>query len=103
VNWDTGVDLTPLLNKLYAIKKDPLFTDSSFTLSQIGDCLYAVHEGRDGRRAVGFFSTTGRPCAIVSPLPEGRYRDALSGRTFDVFENVLPFDGNPVIVLINPA
>ena len=103
VNWDTGIDLTPLLQKLYAIKKDPIFTDSSFTLSQIGECLYAVHEGRDGRRAVGFFSTTGRPGAIVSPLPEGTYFDELSGRRIDIFENVLTLDGNPVIMLINPV
>lgn len=104
-------DISGFLAKLSSIKKNHTFTDSSFSASTIGnnnEIIYAVHESRDPEeksivKAVGIFSTTGAKQAIKVDLPNGSYKNAITDETIDVFEGVLRYDGDPIIIFVSSA
>ena len=107
VNFETGTDLTPFLHRLKEIKQDPIFTYSSFFAQPVGvnqEVISASLIGNrgtqaEGRQAVGIFSTSGRAQLLPTELKDGTYTDAISGKTVDVFEGFLAYDGEPLILL----
>lgn len=108
VEFNPVTDLSDFVAKLGEIKKHPLFTDSAFHAQAIGrdgEVILAVHErtsnsAAEVQRAVGIFSTTGRMQALKIDLPDGRYMDAISGRFVDVFERIVAYEGEPVILFL---
>ena len=97
IPWGEGQDLTALIQRMCAIRTDPLFTDSSFSAKAIGKTVIAEHQ-RDGRRMIGFFCTDGRGAAVPVDLPEGDYENLLTGKAVRVDEGLLPLTGEPVIL-----
>ena len=97
VIWETGHDLTPLLRKLYEIKKHPLFADSSYQLQAFArDILLATHH-KTGKQLVGVFSLRGEAGLIPVTLPDGQYQDLLSGGIVEVRAGRLGCSGEPMI------
>ncbi len=97
VNWSTGKDLSPLLSKLYEIKKHPLMADSGYRLTAgAHDLLLAVHE-RGGEKLVGLFSLRGEAGLIGVDLPDGTYCDLLSGGEVEIRAGKLGSQGEPLI------
>ena len=97
IDW-TGEDLSPLLRKLYDIKKR-LPTDAAFHVEADDEQGLAVADYRDGQHlAVGVFPLAGRPGTAVVPLADGGYENALTGESVTVREGRLTAAG-PVIIL----
>ena len=73
VRWDWSKDLTPLLRKLAEIKRDPIFTDSSYSVTTLPrDILLAVHQHGE-EKMVGVFSTRGESALANIRIPDGIY------------------------------
>ena len=112
VNFETGRDLSPLMRSLSRIKKNPLFRNTSMHAEAIGssdDVILAVQEANETaapaqegvpKKAVGIFSSSGRPQVLSVDLPDGTYTNAIDGSTVEVFEKLLSFRGEPVILLL---
>lgn len=99
VNW-TGEDISPLLRRLYEIKKDPLFTDSAYEVKAMPrDVLLAEHS-RGGRRMLGIFSLRGESALVSVNVPDGIYRNLIDGANVEIYEGMLRTDGEPIIAEI---
>lgn len=99
VNW-TGKDISPLLRRLYEIKKDPLFTDSAYGVKAMPrDVLLAEHS-RGGRRMLGVFSLRGESALVSVNVPDGVYRNEIDGANVEIYEGMLRTDGEPIIAEI---
>ncbi|MBO7703802.1 MAG: alpha-amylase [Solobacterium sp.] len=100
VNFETGKDLTELLVTLKMIKQNPVFRDGFFEAKAIGQgVIYAELRNPAGKRAVGIFAVNGFRSPIRTDLPYGYYENAVDGSVIEVFDQVLRFDGEPVILL----
>lgn len=98
INWNTGKDLTPLLQKLAEIKRHPLFTDSRYTVKAMPrDILLAIHE-KDGRRMIGIFSMRGESSLLELSIPDGRYENLITGEAVEVHFGKAATTGEPIII-----
>jgi len=97
VDWASGPDRSEQLRRLYALKKHPLLTDSSYRVQALpGDILYAVH--RSGERQLnGVFSLKGSSAPVRVSAPDGRYANLADGGAVEVKSGRLSCQGRPVI------
>ena len=92
-------DLTSLMTKLAAIKKDALFADSTYHVEAQGeDFLIATHE-KDGRKALGVFAVTGKTALVKVDFPDGVYSNRIDGRPVEVFRGRIASHGVPIILM----
>lgn len=99
IHWENGTDISDLLRRLYAIKQDPLFTDSAYEVQALPrDVILATHE-KDGQRLIGIFSVRGEKSVVRLELEDGIYENLLGG-TVDVFENTIGITGEPIILKV---
>ena len=78
-------ELRSLMQKLAGIKRDPLFTDSVYTVKAQEDrFLIAAHE-KDGRRAIGVFTVKGGAGYVEVDFPDGVYDNLIGGEKVEVF------------------
>ena len=97
VNWNTGRDITPLLQALAEIKRHPLLTDSSYRVQAFAhDIVLALHT-KGGKTLAGVFCLRGEAGAIAVDLPDGQYRDLISGSVVEIRAGRLGVDGEPVV------
>ena len=98
VDWSAGPDLTPLLQRLAAVRRHPLLAQSSYLVQALpGDLLYAVHQGAEGRRLVGLFSVRGRRALASVSVPDGRYTNLIDGGAVEVRGGTVSCKGAPMI------
>lgn len=97
VNWNTGKDLTGLLQKLYAIKKHPLMANGAYTLRAHAHDIALAYYEKDGRRLVGVFSLRGEAGLLGVDLPDGRYENLLDGGIVEIRAGRLGCSGEPMI------
>lgn len=98
IRWDIGKDLSLLLAKLSHIKKDPVFTDSRYSVTALpGDVLLAVHE-RSGEKLVGVFCMGDQEQKVQIPAADGCYKDLISGQCVTVSDGCLRTAGMPLII-----
>lgn len=107
ISWD-GEDMTPLLQRLYRIRKKDLPADCGIQLYAGGrDILTAIRtenanhpEGELGRRAVGIFSLRGET-GLVSvksyAIPDGIYTNRIDGTKVEVCMGRISTGGEPII------
>ena len=101
INWNTGCDLSPLLQKLYALKKLPIFANSSSHVTALQrDFLQVTHKA-GGKTLVGVFSLRGEHAVLPVELPDGPYQDLLSGQTIELRAGRLGCSGEPLIFEVN--
>ena len=97
INWNTGKDLSPLLKKLGQIKRDPLLTDSFYTVRAVPrDVVLAIHDTA-GKKMVGIFSLRGECALIKVPVADGIYENLITGELVEVHAGVISTDGEPII------
>ncbi len=96
VDW-SGEDLSPLLRRLYAVRRDPLLARGACRVeAQPGDVLRASYRG-EGRALVGVFSLKGSPALVEMDVPDGRYADLVGCGETEVAMGALSCAGEPVI------
>ena len=101
VCWDGAetVDLSGFIAQLSALKKNPVFTDSTYHVEAVGEnALVAYHE-KDGKKAVGVFPLQGQTAFVPVDLPDGVYTDALTDGKVEVFRGGVQCFGKPIIIL----
>lgn len=98
IRWDTGLDLSALMRRLYAIRQDELFIDSMFACGEAGNGVILAERRKDEARMVGYFSTQGRSTIVRCELPEGDYTNLIDGCTIRVSNGVIALCGEPVIL-----
>lgn len=98
IRWDTGMDLSALMRRLYAIRQDELFIDSMFACREAGNGVILAERRKDEARMVGYFSTQGRSTIVRCELPEGDYTNLIDGCTIRVSNGVIALCGEPVIL-----
>lgn len=97
INWNTGKDISPLLKKLGQIKRDPLMTNSSYTLQALPrDVVLAVHDTA-GQKMVGIFSLRGECALVKAEVPDGIYENLITGDPIEVHAGVISTNGEPII------
>lgn len=98
IRWDTGLDLSALMRRLYAIRQDELFIDGMFACGEAGNGVILAERRKDEARMVGYFSTQGRSTIVRCELPEGDYTNLIDGCTIRVSNGVIALCGEPVIL-----
>jgi hypothetical protein len=119
IDRNTGQDLTPLLQALYKIKKDPVLADSTYTAIALvdtcgscpagsGDVVIGIHRAKNQRTAdtsalVGIFSFKGwtgpvdLATALQQSVPDGSYANLIDGACFRIEGGRISLRGEPVI------
>lgn len=97
VKWENGCDLSSMMARLYAIKKNPLFTNSRYEVKAIpGEVLYATHRS-DGCLITGVFSMHGQRALIPAEVPDGVYINLIDGGKIPIRDGFIACSGNPII------
>ncbi len=97
-NWENE-NLTALMTRLAAIKKDALFADSTYRVEARGeDFLVASHE-KNGRKALGVFAVTGKTALVSVDYPDGVYTNLIDEKPAEVFRGRIVSHGEPIILM----
>ncbi len=108
VSFNTGKDYSDFLKTLADIKRNEIFSNGLFDAKVIGrqkDIILAELEAPKsgnncvGKKCIGIFSLSGKKQSIQINLPDGVYKNAITGKDIDVFEKTISYDGEPVIIL----
>lgn len=98
-NRETGKDISPLLDKLYRIKKDVLSAEDYFKGSADDAHHVAILERDDNRtKKLGVFSLKGLSADVKVDFPDGTYTNCMDGDPVQVTEGMLHCEGKPIIL-----
>lgn len=110
IDYDTGMDLSPLMHKLYQVKKNPIMTNSSYETKVLrDDVLMAIHhenassprDDQDHPYLVGLFHFNGQSSFLdlsTSGLHDGYYTNLIDGQRVEIREGTIATDGEPIIL-----
>ena len=92
-------DITPLLQRLYAVKKNILSPEDCFRGTADDAYDIAVLERDDNHtRKLGVFSLKGKAAEVAVSLPDGMYTNHLDGTAVQVVAGYLHCTGDPVLL-----
>lgn len=96
---NTGIDLSELLAKLDTIKKTVLDDDDYFKADADDENDIAILE-RDNNKSkkVGIFSLKSKSADVKVDLPDGDYKNEISGETVTVSNGKIHCDGKAIII-----
>lgn len=96
---NTGIDLSKLLAKLDTIKKTVLDDDDYFRADADDENDIAILE-RDNNKSkkVGIFSLKSKSADVKVDLPDGDYKNEISGETVTVSNGKIHCNGNAIII-----
>lgn len=96
---NTGIDLSNLLAKLDTIKKTVLDDDDYFKADADDENDIAILE-RDNNKSkkVGIFSLKSKSADVKVDLPDGDYKNEISGETVAVSNGKVHCNGNAIII-----
>lgn len=96
---NTGIDLSKLLAKLDTIKKSVLDDDDYFKADADDENDIAILE-RDNNKSkkVGIFSLKSKSADVKVDLPDGDYKNEISGETVTVSNGKIHCNGNAIII-----
>lgn len=96
---NTGIDISSLLAKLDTIKKTVLDDDDYFKADADDENDIAVLE-RDNNKSkkVGIFSLKSKSADVKVDLPDGDYKNEISGETVTVSNGKIHCNGNAIII-----
>lgn len=99
IDFNTNIDYSGYLRRLYEIKQDGIFADSTYCVKACPrDVLVATHKKED-RVLVGVFSFRAEASLVDVDLPDGTYENLLGG-TAEVHEGRVATDGEPFILRV---
>ncbi len=100
VDWEKKTDLTPLMQKLYAVRKDEVFTDSDYTVNvPCEGVLTAMHKNKECK-ILGVFPVKCSSALVRVDVPDGTYTDLLSGSKMEVKFGMLGVNNEAVIIKV---
>lgn len=99
VNWKTGLDLSLYMKKLYKIKKNPILTNSTYSIKAYDeeDIAVAVHETKEGK-LTGIFSFKGNTAEVKVDLEDGNYVNLIDGEMIKIEAEKVYCIGKPIII-----
>ncbi|MBE6735233.1 MAG: alpha-amylase [Ruminococcaceae bacterium] len=98
INFSVKVDLTPLMKKLYTICKDEIMTDSDYKVESPCDgVLTAMHTAKGGK-LLGVFPVKTTGALVNVQVPDGTYKDLITGRDVEVHFGMLSVSDEAVII-----
>lgn len=104
ITRNAELDISPLLQKLYKIKKEVLSAGDYFRGSADDAQDIAVLERDDNRtRKLGVFSLKGCSGNVRTGFPDGSYVNQIDGKTVLISDGVLHCNGTPVILTAESA
>lgn len=96
--WNTGKDLSDLMTRLAELKRDPILTDSRYTVTALPDnALVAVHEGL-GQKILGVFCMGTGENRIRVPVTDGVYENRITGTVVAVKDGSVHASATPIIL-----
>ncbi len=97
IDW-TGEDLSGLISQLMRLKREDIYKDGFFEVKSIDEeYIYASYEhGKEGR--LGVFSINGKAGCVPTSLEDGTYINDIDRSKVEVYEGLLSFQGEPVII-----
>ena len=103
VEWESAekIDLTHLMKKLYEIKQDSLFADSTYRTKTYDENVIKAIHSRNGKKMIGMFSFKGEPGIIPINVADGRYKNLIDGSTIEVMHGYVSLPGDPVIIRVS--
>lgn len=98
---DLEQDISPLLRKLYGIKKDVLSCMDCIKGTADDEHDIAVMERTDiAKRKLGIFSLKGKEADVKVDLPDGNYINQFDGGAVAVADGMLRCEGKPIILVL---
>ena len=99
VEWESpeAVDMTKLMKRLYEIKQDDLFADSTYRTKTYEDNVLKAIHSRGKRKIIGIFSFKGEAGIIPINAPDGVYENMIDGSRIEVMHGYISLSGEPVI------
>lgn len=99
VNWNTGINLSGLMSRLYEIKKNAIFADGAYNLKAFDelDTLVASYE-KNNSKLTGIFSFKNKEGMVCCELEDGEYNDLISGKNVAVKDGKIDIMVAPVII-----
>lgn len=91
----------PFVHKLSEIRRDPIFTDSVYSVKVQNEIfLVAAHE-KNGKKALGVFMTRSSEGGYVEvDFPDGIYTNLITGKPVEVFRGGISYQtGDPIILM----
>ncbi len=103
VDWKAkeNIDLGDLMRRLYEIKQDELFTDSTYRTKTYEDNVLKAIHSRGGKKIIGIFSFKGEPGIIPIHAQDGCYENLIDGSTVEIMHGYVSLKGEPVIIDIS--
>lgn len=99
VCWNTGYDLSAYMKNLYDFKKNPILTNSTYSLKAYDeeDIIVGTHQSGD-KKLVGIFNLKGKTAEIPVDLEDGTYKNLLNLEMVAVLNGKIYSDGNPIVI-----
>ncbi|MBQ3797941.1 MAG: alpha-amylase [Butyrivibrio sp.] len=92
-----NLDLSDLMKRLYEIKQDELFADSTYRTKTYEDNVLKAIHSRGKRKIIGIFSFKGEAGIIPINAPDGVYENLIDGSSIEVMHGYISLSGEPVI------
>ncbi len=100
IEWDASRDISPLLKKLYCIKKCLLSCEDYFRGTSMDDADIAILERDDNvSKKLGIFSLKGKAAEVPVTFPDGTYTNRINGNPVKIKNGKLACDGDPIILV----
>ena len=101
VNWNTGLSITPLLQKLCALKKEEIFGTGIFEMEADDAAdLVSIRWSLGSQTIAGVFSLKGKQGEAAIGLPDGEYRNLLDDSTVTVKNKKAETTGEPLVLRV---
>ena len=99
VDWNTGKDITKLMQKLYKIKKNNIFIDGSYRLfaDEDNQTIIGYYE-KNGEKVVGVFILKGIEGEIKVKLQDGEYINEIDNEKVIVKNGKIKINQRPIIL-----
>lgn len=99
VDWNTGKDITSLMQKLYKIKKNDIFIDGSYSLYADEDMQTVIGYYEKGKeKVIGVFSLKALNGEVKVNLQDGEYINEIDNEKVIIKNGKIKINSNPIIL-----
>ncbi len=99
VDWNTGKDITSLMQKLYKIKKNDIFIDGSYSLYVDEDIQTVIGYYEKGKeKVIGVFSLKGLNGEVKVNLQDGEYINEIDNEKVIIKNGKIKISSKPIIL-----
>ncbi len=100
IDRQTGRDLTPLLQRLAAVKRGFGTQDWFRAEADDGNDIAILQRGGEGKRFLGVFSLKAKSAEVKVDARDGQYENLIDGETVTVRDGKLSCGGKPIILRV---